>query len=199
VSTDGVHLLQYRSVDRAGNVEPAQTATVKVDQTPPVLTIMPAPGAVPSGLPLGTVQAKASFRDTGDHSVGTTTVTCYNTRGLSLGVSATDSAGGSGVASLNYSASAAEPMPSTSTTGGNLTLPINTNGLTVLSAAATDQAGNSSAAEQETVLVDSTHSLPLACAALTTGFTVPSHGSVRLTGTLSTNGLTLPFARTIRY
>jgi len=35
VSTDGNHIISYYSVDRSGNIEPVQTASFKIDQTPP--------------------------------------------------------------------------------------------------------------------------------------------------------------------
>ncbi|GAA2018494.1 hypothetical protein GCM10009740_02900 [Terrabacter terrae] len=47
ISTEGVHALKYWSVDKAGNVEEAKTATVKVDLTKPTIdhTVAPAPNA----------------------------------------------------------------------------------------------------------------------------------------------------------
>ncbi|MDT0214749.1 PxKF domain-containing protein [Rothia sp. ARF10] len=47
ISTQGVHTLTYWSVDKAGNAEAAQTATVKIDLTKPTIghTITPAPNA----------------------------------------------------------------------------------------------------------------------------------------------------------
>ena len=36
---DGVHAVRYRSIDYAGNVEKAQSCTVKIDTTPPVTTV----------------------------------------------------------------------------------------------------------------------------------------------------------------
>lgn len=38
LETDGIHTIQFYSQDWAGNIEPSQTAIVKVDQTPPVVT-----------------------------------------------------------------------------------------------------------------------------------------------------------------
>ncbi len=39
VSGDGVHAIEYRSADVAGNLEPASSTTVKVDRTVPELTV----------------------------------------------------------------------------------------------------------------------------------------------------------------
>jgi hypothetical protein len=38
VSTDGDHSLTFWSIDNAGNIEPAQTVNVMIDQTPPAIT-----------------------------------------------------------------------------------------------------------------------------------------------------------------
>jgi cytochrome c len=43
VGTDGTHLVSYRSVDKAGNVEAARTVTVKVDATAPTTVAAFAP------------------------------------------------------------------------------------------------------------------------------------------------------------
>ncbi len=47
IDTEGVHTLQYWTVDQAGNTEAAQTATVKIDLTKPTVahTVKPAPNA----------------------------------------------------------------------------------------------------------------------------------------------------------
>jgi hypothetical protein len=45
ITTDGLHAFQYRSVDKAGNVETVHTLTVKIDQTPPSTSC-----AAPDGL-----------------------------------------------------------------------------------------------------------------------------------------------------
>ena len=36
---DGVHTVRYRSIDYAGNVEPAQSCEVRIDTTPPATTV----------------------------------------------------------------------------------------------------------------------------------------------------------------
>jgi hypothetical protein len=38
ITTEGVHALQYRSLDKAGNVEATHQSAVKIDKTPPVVT-----------------------------------------------------------------------------------------------------------------------------------------------------------------
>jgi hypothetical protein len=39
VTAEGLHALQYRSIDKAGNVETAQQLAVRVDKTPPEAVI----------------------------------------------------------------------------------------------------------------------------------------------------------------
>ena len=41
VAADGEHTLEYRSLDKAGNLEPAKSAAVKLDATAPVTTAEP--------------------------------------------------------------------------------------------------------------------------------------------------------------
>ena len=38
-SSDGVHRIEYRSTDNAGNLEEAKSCEVKVDTTPPVISV----------------------------------------------------------------------------------------------------------------------------------------------------------------
>jgi hypothetical protein len=47
IDTEGIHTLKYWSVDQAGNIEVAHTATVKIDLTKPTVghTVTPAPNA----------------------------------------------------------------------------------------------------------------------------------------------------------
>ena len=49
ISTEGVHLLEFWSVDNAGNVEPTQPVEVKIDKTPPTINHTQAPPANSSG------------------------------------------------------------------------------------------------------------------------------------------------------
>ena len=41
--------------------------------------------------------------------------------------------------------------------------------------------------------------LPFACAAPTPGFSLPPHGSLVLTGTLTVNGQTKTFSKTVKF
>ncbi len=64
---DGTHSLQFRSVDEAGNVEDAQTATVQVDLTDPAVTLT---GPASTADTSATVSGTAS--DTGSGVAGVT-------------------------------------------------------------------------------------------------------------------------------
>ncbi|NOU86312.1 hypothetical protein GC102_11070 [Paenibacillus sp. LMG 31460] len=41
VSAEGSHVLEYRSVDRAGNIEDSKSMTLRIDKTAPILNIVP--------------------------------------------------------------------------------------------------------------------------------------------------------------
>ena len=49
ISTEGVHSLQFWSVDNAGNAETAKTVDVKIDKTPPTINHTQSPGANANG------------------------------------------------------------------------------------------------------------------------------------------------------
>jgi PKD repeat protein/type 1 glutamine amidotransferase len=62
VSGDGAHTLQYRSADKAGNVEDAKTLPVKIDATAPLTTAAFAPGN-DDGWHMGAVPVTLSAAD----------------------------------------------------------------------------------------------------------------------------------------
>src|SRR6185369_16459337 len=39
IASEGIHNLQFRAIDIAGNVEAAQSQQIKIDKTPPELTV----------------------------------------------------------------------------------------------------------------------------------------------------------------
>src|SRR5262249_43535008 len=85
---------------------------VQTDRTPPVVTATPAPGKLRFGLPLITIKGTVVVKDTSGGGVGTAPLTCFNTLGLNIKLSATDT-GGSGVKNLTYTAAGAQSIPST--------------------------------------------------------------------------------------
>jgi hypothetical protein len=132
--------------------------------------------------------------------VGSITVTCYDTVGLFINLNATDT-GGSGVASLTYAATGAQTIASTTVNGASATTPlISNNGLTTLTFAAKDVAGNQEATKSESILSGrGDDGLAYACAAPTPTFTIPTHGSISATGTVVINGTTYPFSKTVSF
>lgn len=117
ISADGTHTVSFGSTDAAGNVEANKAVSVRIDQTPPVTTATPAPGALPPGTPLVTVRANATVKSTTGATLGTISVTCFDTLGLVVNLNAVDNPGGSGVASLTYASTGAQPIASTTVSG----------------------------------------------------------------------------------
>jgi hypothetical protein len=175
-------------------VEPADT-------TAPTSTAAADP--VAQGQPPITVTATATFKTTTGATVGTVgPVSCWNARGVRVTLDATDNTGGSGVDTLSYAASGAQPIPSTTVPAAALpaTVTITTPGVTTLTYQATDNAGNQEQPNSETVLVGPSNRPPFACALPTPeSFTIPAHGSVTVTGTATIGQGTFPFNTTIRY
>jgi hypothetical protein len=178
-----------------------RTYVAPADTTAPTSTATAEP--VAQGQPPVTVTATATFKDTAGATVGTVgPVNCWNSRGVRITLNATDNTGGSGVATLSYSASGAQPIPSTSVPASALptAVTITTPGVTTLSYQATDNAGNQEQPNSETVLIGPAGRPPFACALATpASFTIPAHGSVTVTGTATIGQGTFPFSTTIRY
>jgi hypothetical protein len=175
------------------------SVTVKLDTTPPVTTATPAPGTLPPFVPLSTVNASAVVKSTSGTTLGTITVTCFDTLGLLVNLNSTDT-GGSGVASITYAATGAQTIPSTTVNVASAQVSITNNGLTTLTYAAKDVAGNQEATKSESILVGrADNTLGFACAAPTPTFTIPTHGSLAVSGTVTTGGITLPFSATITF
>jgi hypothetical protein len=171
------------------------------DTTAPTSTAAAEP--VAQGQPPITVTATATFKTTAGATVGAVgPVRCWNGRGVRVTLNATDNTGGSGVATLTYAASGAQPIPSTTVPAAALpaSVTITTPGVTRLTYQATDNAGNQEQPNSETVLVGPSNRPPFACALPTPeSFTIPAHGSVTITGTATIGQGTFPFNTTIRY
>jgi hypothetical protein len=178
-----------------------RTYVAPADATPPTSTAAADP--VAQGQPPVAVTATATFKTTAGVTVGTVgPVRCWNGRAVRVTLDATDNSGGSGVDTLTYSASGAQPIPSTTVPAAALpaTVTITSPGVTTLSYQATDNAGNQEQPNSETVLVGPANRPPFACALPTPeSFTIPAHGSVTVTGTATIGDHTFPFSTTIRY
>jgi hypothetical protein len=178
-----------------------RTYVAPADTTAPTSTATAEP--VAPGQPPITVTATAMFKNTAGATVGTVgPVNCWNSRGVRVSLDATDNTGGSGVATLSYAGSGAQPIPATTVPVAALpaTVTITTPGVTTLTYQATDNAGNQEQPNSETVLVGPSNRPPFACALPTPeSFTIPAHGSVTVTGTATIGQGTFPFSTTIRY
>jgi hypothetical protein len=108
-------------------------------------------------------------------------------------------AGGSGVQQLTYQARGAQPIASTATTSLPVNVPITATGPTILTYGATDKAGNQGPAGSETIFVAALDQSgqPFACAAPTPAFQIPRHGTLIVTGTVTVNGHTSSFTKTV--
>ncbi len=164
------------------------------DTTPPVTRATPAPGTVDHGLPLVTVTGTATIKDNTGSTIGSDAFTCFDTHGLQLSLAASD-AGASGVANLTYAASGAQTIVSTTVDGATARPSITALGVTTLTYAATDVAGNQEATRSESVIVGG----DLACAGPTPTFSLPRHGTLQLNGTATANGRTYFFNRSISF
>jgi hypothetical protein len=178
-----------------------KTYVAPADATAPTSTAAAEPVAL--GQPPVAVTATATFKNTAGATVGTVgPVSCWNGRGVRFTLNATDNPGGSGVDTLSYSASGAQPIPSTTVPAAALpaTVTIATPGVTTLTYQATDNAGNQEQPNSQTVLVGPSNAPPFACALPTpASFTIPAHGSVTITGTATIGDRSFPFSTTVRY
>jgi hypothetical protein len=75
---------------------------------------------------------------------------------VNLMLSAVDSAGGSGVKEIDYSATGAQPIAATSAAGNSVQIPITAEGSTTISYSAVDNAGNREGEQTFTVKIDKT-------------------------------------------
>jgi len=199
ISTDGTHTVGFSSTDVAGNVELSKTVKVTIDQTPPVTTATASPGALPPGALLVSVSATATVKSTTGATLGTTAVQCFDTLGLVDRLNAVDNTGGSGVASLTYAASGAQPINSTTVNGASTQPMITATGLTTLTYAALDVAGNREAIKNQSIVVGrGDDGFAYACAA-TPSFAVPLHGMLVVTGAVTANGKTFQFKKSITF
>jgi parallel beta-helix repeat protein len=128
ITAEGITNITYGATDKAGNVEATKSLTVKIDKTAPVTTAAATPAAGASG---------------------------WNTTGVTVSLNATDSAAGSGVQNIRYVLTGAQ-QGSAVTTGNMAAASITAEGVTNLSYAAADIAGNLEASKVLAIQIDKT-------------------------------------------
>jgi hypothetical protein len=120
--------VNFAAVDAAGNVESTKTLVIKIDKSAPVTSaaVTPAPS-----------------------------VTGWNGSAVTVNLSATDNVSGSGVTNIQYSLSGAQTS-SAVLAANPASVGITAEGITTVSYAALDTAGNTEPAKSLTVKVDKT-------------------------------------------
>ena len=200
-TTAGTYTFQVQTENAAtASIGPSTTiSVVAADSTPPVSTLDAQHGTVDRHQSLLTMRATAVVKNRANVTLGTVgPVTCWNSQGVTATMTATDS--GSGVASLTYSATGAQPVASTTVTDLPATVEITKAGRTRIGYHATDKAGNVEKGNSETVIDGNLLGEPIACALPTpTRFALPAHGTMTLTGTVTVGGWTYPFRTSIRF
>ena len=98
ISTEGIHTLQFWSVDNAGNTETAKNVEVKIDRTPPTINHTQSPAANGNGWNNADVTVTFTCADTGGSGIASCTAAqTVTTEGKNQAVTgmATDNAGNS--------------------------------------------------------------------------------------------------------
>jgi hypothetical protein len=111
--SDGVHTVDYRSTDHAGNLESFKSQQIKIDIVAPVVTLTPARGADHNGWYNHAIGFSVRATDTGGSGVaGQTPDFTYggpDSASISVNASATDEAGNVGSASFTFRYDATAP------------------------------------------------------------------------------------------
>lgn len=199
---DGTHTVTATYVgddNYTTSTSPAASVTVvPSDTTPPVSTATASPGTLPRWQPLVTTTGTATVRNTRGTVLGTVPMSCWNTRGVTVHLSATDA--DSGVASLSYSATGAQRIPQTTVTDQPVTVSVTAPGRTALSYSATDKAGNAETAQTTTLVNGLSLIEPYACAlSASPSFTMPAHGIITMTRTIVVRHRQIPLPLIIVY
>ena len=118
---EGIHHIDYWSVDNAGNVETAHTATVKIDKTAPSISVSQSPDANAAGWNNTNVTVTFTCTDSGSGVATCTPDTTVSTEGAGQTVSgtATDNAGNSASASTALNIDKTPPAITGSTPPAN--------------------------------------------------------------------------------
>jgi hypothetical protein len=104
---------------------------------------------------------------------------------VTITLTAVDDATGTGVRSITYSASGAETTPNTTVDGDSASFAIDAEGITIVTFAADDLAGNTEAAQTLTIRIDTT-TPTCACSATPSQIATPDHRLVTVSVSMST-------------
>src|SRR5262249_8279323 len=129
INAEGMTTLSYAATDNAGNVEPTKSLTIEVDRTTPVSSAVATPPPGPSG---------------------------WNTGTVSVALSAEENAGGSGVQNITYFLSLGTEISPSVITANPTAVSILREGVTTMTYAAADVAGNLEQPRFLTIKIDIT-------------------------------------------
>lgn len=156
ITKPGSTTITYFTTDYAGNVSPSRTLVVKLDTAVPAAS-----------------HALSSAPDANGWHKGPLTMTLSGVDGTSPA--------SSGIASITYSATGANPRASTTVAGATIPLSLTATGETTVTWFATDNAGNRSLAQVVSVKIDGTRpSVTRPIITLPTSSTVDSAGRIRV-------------------
>jgi parallel beta-helix repeat protein len=128
ITAEGVTTVNYAAIDAAGNLESTKSLTIKIDKTAPVTLSVATPAPGTSG---------------------------WNSSAVTVNLSATDNANGSGVQNIQYSLAGAQTGPAV-LAGNPASVAVTAEGITTVNYAAVDAAVNSESTKSITVKIDET-------------------------------------------
>jgi len=129
INAEGMTTLSYAATDNVGNVEPRKSLTIKVDRTAPASSAVATPQPGPSG---------------------------WNSGAVSVALSAEDNAAGSGVQNITYFLSLGTEISPSVITANPTAVSVLREGITKMTYAAADVAGNLEQPRFETIKIDIT-------------------------------------------
>jgi len=198
IAQDGSHAVTFSARDVAGNAALVQSISVSIDRTQPSATVTTQPGTMAAGHQLVSLVGTATVKTKAGATAGTIAVQCFNTAGLTFRLKATDST--SGVASVAYTSSGAQKIPTTTISGSSASQLISAEGFTTMSYAAIDTAGNRESNQSLRIVVGNAEERAnWACAGPAPTFAFPAHGSLAIVGSITIKGVKIPIAKTIQY
>jgi hypothetical protein len=150
------------------------------------------------GVSLRNVVGTATVRNATGAVVGSMDyVNCYFAPAVSASLGGVETPNGSGVTSLTYAATGAQQIASTTVTGffASASPIIRAPGATTLTAWSRDQAGLRSTNLVTTFVITSS----ISCGGIAPGVTLPKHGTLEVSGTVTDGPTAQPFQQSISF